>query len=69
MGAKMEIMESDARDQQETKWREAFLNMLFHQKPSMPYLMLRVRREYLIEDSLRQVCIYSVYTAKSQLLD
>jgi hypothetical protein len=55
MGAKMEIMESDARDQQETKWREAFLNMLFHQKPTMPYLMLRVRREFLIEDSLRQV--------------
>jgi E3 ubiquitin-protein ligase HECTD2 len=55
MGAKMEIMEADARDQQETKWREAFLNMLFHQKPTMPYLMLRVRREFLIEDSLRQV--------------
>jgi E3 ubiquitin-protein ligase HECTD2 len=55
MGAKMEIMEADARDQQETKWREAFLNMLFHQKPTMPYLILRVRREYLIDDSLRQV--------------
>ncbi|CAM0135849.1 unnamed protein product [Umbelopsis sp. WA50703] len=55
MGAKMEIMESDARDQQETKWREAFLNMLFHQKPTMPYLILRVRREYLIDDSLRQL--------------
>ncbi|KAG0192105.1 putative E3 ubiquitin-protein ligase [Apophysomyces sp. BC1034] len=57
MGSKMQIMESDAKQQMETKWREAFFSMLFHQKVSMPYLVLRVRRENLIEDSLRQVRI------------
>ncbi|KAG2227662.1 hypothetical protein INT45_004704 [Circinella minor] len=55
MGAKMQILEADAKRQMETKWREAFFNMLFHQKASMPYLVLRVRRENLIEDSLRQL--------------
>ena len=54
MGAKMQILEADAKRQMETKWREAFFNMLFHQKASMPYLVLRVRRENLIEDSLIQ---------------
>ncbi|KAI8983636.1 hypothetical protein BDB01DRAFT_760698 [Pilobolus umbonatus] len=55
MGSKMKIVESDAKQQMETKWREAFFNMLFHQKASMPYLILRVRRECLIDDSLRQL--------------
>jgi E3 ubiquitin-protein ligase HECTD2 len=55
MGSKMSIVEADAKQQMETKWREAFFNMIFHQKVSMPYLVLRVRRENLIEDSLRQV--------------
>ncbi|ORZ03377.1 hypothetical protein BCR43DRAFT_431240 [Syncephalastrum racemosum] len=55
MTAKMQILEADAKRQMETKWREAFFNMLFHQKVSMPYLVLRVRRENLIEDSLRQL--------------
>ncbi|KAI9266929.1 hypothetical protein BDA99DRAFT_507009 [Phascolomyces articulosus] len=55
MGAKMQILEADAKRQMETKWREAFFNMLFHQKASMPYLVLRVRRENLIDDSLRQL--------------
>ncbi|KAL0088811.1 hypothetical protein J3Q64DRAFT_1731742 [Phycomyces blakesleeanus] len=55
MGSKMQIMEADAKQQMETKWREAFFNMIFHQKAVMPYLVLRVRREHLIEDSLRQL--------------
>lgn len=55
LGAKMQILEADAKRQMETKWREAFFNMLFHQKASMPYLVIRVRRENLIEDSLHQV--------------
>ncbi|KAG2197883.1 hypothetical protein INT47_003552 [Mucor saturninus] len=55
MGSKMKIVESDAKQQMETKWREAFFNMLFHQKASNPYLVLRVSRENLIEDSLRQL--------------
>ncbi|KAI8991416.1 hypothetical protein BDF20DRAFT_42031 [Mycotypha africana] len=55
MGSKMKIVESDAKRQMETKWREAFFNMLFHQKVSNPYLLLRVSRHNLIEDSLRQL--------------
>lgn len=55
MGSKMKIVEIDAKQQMETKWREAFFNMLFYQKTSMPYLILRVSRDNLIEDSLRQV--------------
>lgn len=55
MGSKMKIVEFDAKQQMETKWREAFFNMLFYQKLSMPYLILRVSRDNLIEDSLRQV--------------
>ncbi|ORE10196.1 hypothetical protein BCV72DRAFT_302155 [Rhizopus microsporus var. microsporus] len=55
MGSKMKIVEFDAKQQMETKWREAFFNMLFYQKLSMPYLILRVSRDNLIEDSLRQL--------------
>ncbi|KAI9281585.1 hypothetical protein BY458DRAFT_499033 [Sporodiniella umbellata] len=55
MGSKMKIVEIDAKQQMETKWREAFFNMLFYQKISAPYLILRVSRENLIEDSLRQL--------------
>lgn len=55
MGAKMQIMEMDAKQQMEIKRREAFFNMLFHQRASPPYLVLSIRRHYLIEDSLRQV--------------
>ncbi|KAI7901092.1 uncharacterized protein BX663DRAFT_544279 [Cokeromyces recurvatus] len=55
MGSKMKIVESDAKQQMETKWREAFFNMIFHQKVSNPYLVLRVSRDNLIDDSLRQL--------------
>ncbi|CAO3587479.1 unnamed protein product [Absidia cylindrospora] len=55
MGAKMQIMESDAKQQMEIKRREAFFNMLFHQRASAPYLVLSIRRNYLIDDSLRQL--------------
>ncbi|KAI9476533.1 MAG: hypothetical protein EXX96DRAFT_301624 [Benjaminiella poitrasii] len=55
MGSKMKIVESDAKQQMETKWREAFFNMIFHQKISNPYLILRVSRTNLIDDSLRQL--------------
>lgn len=58
MGAKMQIMESDAKQQMELKRREAFFNMLFHQRASLPYLLLSIRRQYLIEDSLRQVTFF-----------
>ncbi|KAI9303959.1 hypothetical protein BJ944DRAFT_203547 [Cunninghamella echinulata] len=65
MGAKMQIMESDAKQQMEIKRREAFFNMLFHQRASLPYLMLSIRRQYLIEDSLRQLVQHELDLKKS----
>ncbi|CAO3612543.1 unnamed protein product [Cunninghamella blakesleeana] len=65
MGAKMQIMESDAKQQMELKRREAFFNMLFHQRASLPYLMLSIRRQYLIEDSLRQLVQHELDLKKS----
>ncbi|OBZ90589.1 putative E3 ubiquitin-protein ligase mug30, partial [Choanephora cucurbitarum] len=65
MGSKMKIVESDAKQQMETKWREAFFNMIFHQKISNPYLVLRVSRDNLIEDSLRQLAQNEVDLKKS----
>ena len=55
MGAKMKILETDAKQQMEVKRREAFYNMLFHRQEASPYVHLIIRRPYLIEDSLRQV--------------
>ncbi|KAI8087920.1 uncharacterized protein B0P05DRAFT_635143 [Gilbertella persicaria] len=69
MGSKMKIVESDAKQQMETKWREAFFNMLFHQKASNPYLILRVSRDNLIEDSLRQLAQNEVDLKKSLRLE
>ncbi|KAG2199774.1 hypothetical protein INT46_003742 [Mucor plumbeus] len=65
MGSKMKIVESDAKQQMETKWREAFFNMLFHQKASNPYLVLCVSRENLIDDSLRQLAQNELNLKKS----
>lgn len=65
MGSKMKIVESDAKQQMETKWREAFFNMLFHQKVSNPYLVLCVSRDNLIEDSLRQLAQHELDLKKS----
>lgn len=53
--AKIRIMEHDARRQMEVKAREAFFNSILNHQAVSQYLVLKVRRECLVEDSLRGV--------------
>ncbi|KAH8590279.1 hypothetical protein B0O99DRAFT_691717 [Bisporella sp. PMI_857] len=53
--AKIRIMEHDARRQMEIKAREAFFESIMTSKNATQYLTLKVRRECLVEDSLRGV--------------
>ncbi|KAI9799284.1 MAG: putative E3 ubiquitin-protein ligase [Piccolia ochrophora] len=53
--AKIQIMEFDARRQMEIKARDAFFNSIMSRKMVSQYLFLRVRRDCLVEDSLRGV--------------
>lgn len=53
--AKIRIMEHDARRQMESKAREAFFDSILGRKAVSQYLVLKVRRECLAEDSLRSV--------------
>jgi E3 ubiquitin-protein ligase HECTD2 len=53
--AKIHILEHDARRQMEVKAREAFFNSILSRKAISQYLMLRVRRDCLVDDSLRGV--------------
>lgn len=53
--AKIRIMEHDARRQMEIKAREAFFNSIMDRKAISQFLVLQVRRDCLVEDSLRGV--------------
>ena len=53
--AKIRIMEHDVRRQMEIKAREAFFHSILNRKAVNQYLVLKVRRECLVEDSLRSV--------------
>jgi E3 ubiquitin-protein ligase HECTD2 len=53
--AKIQIMEYDAKRQMEVKAREAFFNSIMSRKVVNQYLILRIRRECLVEDSLKSV--------------
>ncbi|KAI1613385.1 hect domain ubiquitin protein ligase E3 [Exophiala viscosa] len=53
--AKIHILEYDARRQMEVKAREAFFDSILSRKAISQYLVLKVRRECLVEDSLRGV--------------
>ncbi|CRG90323.1 E3 ubiquitin-protein ligase HECTD2 [Talaromyces islandicus] len=55
ISAKSRILEHDARRQMSIKAREAFLDSIFRQKDVSQYLNLKVRRDCLVEDSLRGV--------------
>ena len=55
MGSKMKILEYDAKRQMEVKAREAFFSTIFQRQLTNPHLMLKVRRDCLIEDSLNQI--------------
>lgn len=53
--AKIHILEHDARRQMEVKAREAFFTSILNHRAISQYLVLKVRRECLVEDSLRSV--------------
>jgi E3 ubiquitin-protein ligase HECTD2 len=53
--AKICILEHDARRQMEVKAREAFFDSILNRKAVSQYLVLKVRRDCLVEDSLRGV--------------
>ncbi|KAJ5503532.1 hypothetical protein N7463_006406 [Penicillium fimorum] len=53
--AKIHIMEHDARRQMEVKARDAFFNSVLNHSAVSQYLVLKVRRECLVEDSLKGV--------------
>jgi E3 ubiquitin-protein ligase HECTD2 len=53
--AKIQIMEHDARRQMEVQAREAFFNSIMTHKIVNQYLVLKIRRDCLVEDSLKGV--------------
>lgn len=55
IGAKIQILEHDARRQMEVKAREAFFNSILGRKAVSQYFVLKVRRECLVDDSLQRV--------------
>ncbi|KAI9820087.1 MAG: putative E3 ubiquitin-protein ligase [Phylliscum demangeonii] len=55
IGAKIRILEHDARRQMESKAREAFFDSLTSRTALRQHLVLKVRRDCLVEDSLRGV--------------
>ncbi|KAL8705856.1 MAG: hypothetical protein Q9201_001079 [Fulgogasparrea decipioides] len=53
--AKTRILEHDARRQMEIKARQAFFNSIMNRRAVSQHLVLKVRRECLVEDSLRGI--------------
>ncbi|KAK5101614.1 putative E3 ubiquitin-protein ligase [Lithohypha guttulata] len=53
--AKIHILEHDAKRQMESKAREAFFDSILSRKAVSQYLVLRVRRDCLVDDSLKNV--------------
>ena len=53
--AKIHILEYDARRQMEVKAREAFFHSIMGRKAISQYLVLKIRRDCLVEDSLRGI--------------
>lgn len=55
MGAKIKILEYDARRQMEIKAREAYFDNVIRQRAIDGHYHLRVRRDCMVEDSLQQI--------------
>jgi len=55
IGAKIRILEHDARRQMENKAREAFFDSILSNKAIEQYFYLRVRRDCLVDDSLKRI--------------
>ncbi|KAK5175634.1 putative E3 ubiquitin-protein ligase [Saxophila tyrrhenica] len=55
MGNKIKILEYDARRQMEVKAREAYFDSVIRQRALDGHFHLRVRRDCMVDDSLRQI--------------
>ncbi|EME83066.1 uncharacterized protein MYCFIDRAFT_104646, partial [Pseudocercospora fijiensis CIRAD86] len=55
IGTKIKILEHDARRQMEVKAREAYFDQVLHNRTIDGHFHLRVRRECMVDDSLRQI--------------
>ncbi|KAK4139328.1 uncharacterized protein C8A04DRAFT_40818 [Dichotomopilus funicola] len=55
IGAKIQILEHDARRQMENKARDAFFDSIMTNRVVQQFLVLNIRRECLVEDSLKAV--------------
>ncbi|KAL2265395.1 hypothetical protein VTJ83DRAFT_6495 [Remersonia thermophila] len=55
MGAKMRILQHEARRQMETRARDAFFDSILSNRLAQQVFLLSVRRDCLVEDSLRAV--------------
>ncbi|KAI5800062.1 ubiquitin-protein ligase E3A [Geopyxis carbonaria] len=55
MGAKIQILEHDARRQMEVQARNAFITNISNRTSLSQYMVLKVRRECLVEDSLKGI--------------
>ncbi|KAK0651290.1 hypothetical protein B0T16DRAFT_322335 [Cercophora newfieldiana] len=55
VGAKIQILEYDARRQMENKARDAFFDSLMSHRVIQTHLVLNVRRDCLVDDSLKAV--------------
>lgn len=55
VGAKIQILEYDARRQMETKARDAFFDSIMTNRVVQQFLVLSIRRECLVDDSLKAV--------------
>ena len=55
IGAKIRIMEYDARRQMESMAREAFFDSILTHRQVQQYFNLKIRRDCLVDDSLRRI--------------
>ncbi|KAK4122620.1 HECT-domain-containing protein [Parathielavia appendiculata] len=55
IGAKIQILEHDARRQMENKARDAFFDSIMSNRAVQQFLVLNIRRECLVDDSLKAV--------------
>lgn len=55
IGAKIQILEHDARRQMENKARDAFFDSILTNRAVQQFLVLNIRRECLVDDSLKAV--------------
>lgn len=65
LGAKISILEYEARRQMERKAEEAFINSLDKRIAIDTYFKVRVRREFIVQDSLRCIKLNSTNLKKS----